>query len=584
MGYNIGLPSLKLNNAGFKSKNCGDFKLVASEALSERKGRDMDIDPTRAALNEYEGFSTAKELIEYSENHVAEINQWRSEHGKSQSEKRALRADTVVMCAMIVKPPAELMESLTPEQQKQLLHDSVDFIMGVVGSDNVKAVAYHFDELVPHAHVFWEPYAGDGRMCAKELHNTKNYFRPINKGLPEHLRSKGWTMIDDCNAYDAAKEQELREEMGAEDYAKHRAAEKAKRGRDSKTFKHEADKEVAEKLAIAQAQERMAEQARQQRIADEQASAEALAEADKAEQERRENAKKNTELQQRQSTLLHNVGTLEQREKYLAENVESLVKNEEGCRRTIDNLEEKITSLTASQKALTSSVDGLQQKADSLSTEVTEAEQKAENARSELSDIITQTEQQQSKLTEIQDKVLSYEISEKKHFGETSAAYDARIATAQQAVAIAQRAEELDERESKLNARDTEQNTRERNIDWKEKNIDAIIQNRAKEMAAKPIADARQETAIARKELTAERAAHNQTRTRLADAIARLRDALLSLFPPYWKHINQNAHQRQAESLRRGENHADLVRRQRHQPIEETKSQNQTESRLSYRR
>jgi hypothetical protein len=580
MGYNIGLPSLKLNNAGFKSKKCGDFKLVASEALSERKGRDMDIDPTRAALNEYEGFSTAKELIEYSENHVAEINQWRSEHGKTQAEKRALRADTVVMCAMIVKPPAELMESLTPEQQKQLLHDSVDFIRGVVGSDNVKAVAYHFDELVPHAHIFWEPNAGEGRLCAKELHNTKNYFRPINKGLPAHLRSKGWTMIDDCNAYDAAKEQELREEMGAEDYAKHRAAVKAKRGQDSKTFKHQADKEVAEKIAIAQEQERLAEQARQQRIADERASAEALAEADKAEQERRENAKKNTELQQRQSTLLHNVGTLEQREKYLAENVESLVKNEEGCRRTIDNLEEKITSLTASQEALTSSVDGLQQKADSLSTEVTEAEQKAENARSELSDIITQTEQQQSKLTEIQDKALSYETSEKKHFGESPAAYNDRIATAQQAVAIAQRTEALNERESKLDARDAEQDSREKNIAWREKNIDAIAQSRAEKLAAKPIADARQETAIVKRELTAERTAHTQTRTKLADAIARLRDALLALFPPYWKNISQNAHQKHSESLRRGESYGDLARRQRYQPTAQKKSQSEDKPRI----
>ena len=341
MGYNIGLPSLKLNNVGFSSKNCGSFEHVAKEGLSERKGRDLDIDPNKSYLNEYEGFTSAKELMEYSENHVTEINQWRAKHGKTQSEKQALRADTVVMCAMIVKPPAELMESLSPAEQKQLLHDSVNFIKGVVGESNVKAVAYHYDELVPHAHIFWEPNAGEGRLCAKEKHNTPNYFRPINKGLPAHLRSKGWTMIDDCNAYDAAKEQELREEMGAEDYAKHRAAVKAKRGRDSKTFKHEADKEVAEKLAIAQKQERMAEQARQQREANERASEELQAENHKLEQERRENAKRNTELQQRQSTLIHNVGRLEQREKYLAENVESLVKNEEGCRRTIDNLEKQ---------------------------------------------------------------------------------------------------------------------------------------------------------------------------------------------------------------------------------------------------
>ena len=38
MGWTIGIPSLKLNNTGTKSKHCGNFKSVAEEALMERKG------------------------------------------------------------------------------------------------------------------------------------------------------------------------------------------------------------------------------------------------------------------------------------------------------------------------------------------------------------------------------------------------------------------------------------------------------------------------------------------------------------------------------------------------------------------
>lgn len=315
-------------------------------------------------------------------------------------------------------------------------------------------------------------------------------------------------------------------------------------------------------------EQELTEQARQQREANEQASAEALAEADKAEQERRKNAKKNTELQQRQSTLLHNVGTLEQREKYLAENVESLVKNEEGCRRTIDNLEEKITSLTASQEALTDTVEGLQQKADSLYAEATEAEQRAKTARSELSGIITQTEQQKSELAEIQDKVLSYEISEKKHFTESQAAYNDRIATVQQAVAIQQRTAELDAKETALNARQAA--------------IDAEITEKAKQMAAKPLAQAK---AIIKEERTAHAATKaelSSTRAALHKVLGKLRDTFLAAFAP---HRNQhNAHEKQARELRRGEDHGTLQRRNGYQSKTQEKSQSKGQPGLHHHR
>lgn len=258
MGYKLGLPSLKLNNVGFTSKNCGDFSRVAREALEERIGQDIDIDKDLSKYNYYEGFRTAKELKDYSEQHIAELNK---------TAKKAIRKDAVVMCVTIIKPPAALMESLTPEQQKRLLEDAVQYFKTIVGKENVKSVAYHFDELVPHAHVYWEPMTKDGRLCAKEVHNTKNFFRPLNTGMPEYMRQKGWD-VDDCEAYDAAKEKELKEKLGEEEYAKQRAAKKAKNGQESRAFKHQMEKEKKKLEAEAKIVKAEMEKKRQQAIDD----------------------------------------------------------------------------------------------------------------------------------------------------------------------------------------------------------------------------------------------------------------------------------------------------------------------------
>lgn len=227
MGWTIGMPSLKLNKAGLKSKHCGDFQSVAAEALKERKGHDPDIDPERAAKNIYQGFETAADLIAYSDAHCSTL---------LDANGRALRKDAVRMCATIFKPPAALMATLSEEEQKIFLQDGIDKIEEIVGKDNVKAKAWHFDEQGAHVHVFWEPMTEDGRLCAKELHNLQ-FFGRLNKEMPEHLRSKGWD-IDDCNAYDMAAE-ELKTE-------KEKAERRQKNGRSSAAFKADAERQLNE--------------------------------------------------------------------------------------------------------------------------------------------------------------------------------------------------------------------------------------------------------------------------------------------------------------------------------------------------
>lgn len=247
MGYTIGMPSIKLNNVGQKSKHCGSFKKVAEEALAERLGLDLDINKELTDQNIYKGFRTAEDLMQYSLEHIAELDYNRPEG------TRKIRADAVVMCGTILKPPAEMMMNLSREQQQKFLEDAVEDFSKIVREDNVKSVVLHFDERVPHAHVFWEPMTEDGRLCAKEMHNLK-FFGRLNREMPEMLRKQGWD-IDNCQAYDKAEEDKKREEMGEEKYREYRKEKRKNRGQDSKDFKEIAEKklqETNEKIATAQ--------------------------------------------------------------------------------------------------------------------------------------------------------------------------------------------------------------------------------------------------------------------------------------------------------------------------------------------
>lgn len=237
------MPCLKLNSIGRTSKHCGNYKRVAEEALNERKGRDIEIDSMKADENITKGFQTAAELIEYSERHIAQLH----DHLRSEG-KRGIRKDAVQMCVTIIKPPAEWIRSMSKEEQLDFFEDALVKFEEIVGKDNIKAVAIHFDEQAPHMHIFWEPMTKDGRLCAKEVHGLK-FFGKLNREMPKFLRSKGWE-IDDCHAYDLAEEQELKQKLGKEKYLQYLQEKRAKSGRTS--FKYKAEMEAEnEKLVKA---------------------------------------------------------------------------------------------------------------------------------------------------------------------------------------------------------------------------------------------------------------------------------------------------------------------------------------------
>lgn len=289
MGYKIGLPSLKLNNAGGKSKKCGSFHAVAREALEERSGQDPDIDKARSTENIYRGFRTAAELIAYSNHHIEQL---RDRNG------RAIRNDAVVMCVTILKPPAAFMNTLSKSDQLRFLDDAEEGLAKIVGKENIKASATHFDELGAHRHVFHEPMTPDGRLCAKEVHGLK-FFGRVNRELPALLRERGWD-IDDCEMYDVTKT----------DYENERAKNNVA-GRSSMRFKADIEREKRDAIDKVNKILDIARDAQTAKNKALNARDIAIKEKDRAIQESTEASKKASDLLQAVASLQHQKTSLE---------------------------------------------------------------------------------------------------------------------------------------------------------------------------------------------------------------------------------------------------------------------------------
>ena len=386
MGFTIGMPAIKLSSTeGKGGRHSGNLSKVAEEALSERLGKDLDINPELTHTNQYlpcningeiKTITSAKELIQYSDDWVekrnkevkenndiirplirelnrqrkiagekklgdkdalAIINKEREKNGEPPLKLMAkIKSDAVLMCNAIIKPPMAFMETLTREQQERFLLDSFDKFKELVGEDNVKAAVIHWDELNPHIHIFWQPVTDDGRLCAKELFDIK-FLDKLNREMPQYLREKGWE-IDDCDAYDIEEAQKIREEQGEKAYREYnekRRQERAdkKSGRGSKKFKDDMDKAAAEAEARREAAEQAERLAIQQREAEEQAAEQAKKQREADEQKSAELQSEVTELTAKKDSLEGKIETSEAKlsdiQKRIAQAEEELVRKQE---------------------------------------------------------------------------------------------------------------------------------------------------------------------------------------------------------------------------------------------------------------
>lgn len=244
MGWKVGITTLKLTNQRSKksrAKRTGYLRAVVCEGLSERWGKDEDIDRNRSHFNTYTGITSGVALAEAMTKEAAEYSAQRKAAGG-----RALRTDAAIGWAMILKPPAEIINTMPPEQQVKFFTDSDRILMNIVGVDNIRATALHRDEQAPHKHYFGMGYTKSGELCVDKVINPKLYKR-LNQEYPQKMRELGWD-IDDCTIYDSEKVKNMTADEATAYKAKCKAKRREKRsGLDSKTYKLRREIEKIEK-------------------------------------------------------------------------------------------------------------------------------------------------------------------------------------------------------------------------------------------------------------------------------------------------------------------------------------------------
>lgn len=262
MGWKVGITTLKLTNqrsTKSRAKRTGFLRAVVCEGLKERWGKDEDIDRNRSCFNTYTGITSGVKLAEAMTTEATEYSSKRKAAGG-----RALRADAAIGWAMILKPPAEIINTMSPEQQVKFFEDSDKILVDIMGDDNIRATALHRDEQAPHKHYYGMGYTKSGELCVDKVINPKLY-KQLNQEYPQKMREMGWD-IEDCTIYDAEKIKDMTEDEAAAYKRVCKAKRQQKKsGVDSKTYKAKQELQKIEKekdkarlsrdLALAAAQQ-----------------------------------------------------------------------------------------------------------------------------------------------------------------------------------------------------------------------------------------------------------------------------------------------------------------------------------------
>lgn len=262
MGWKVGITTLKLTNqrsTKSRAKRTGYLRAVVCEGLKERWGKDEDIDRNLSHYNTYTGIASGVKLAEAMTAEAADYSKQRKAAGG-----RALRTDAAIGWAMILKPPAEIINAMPPEQQVKFFADSDKILTGIMGTDNIRATALHRDEQAPHKHYFGMGYTRTGELCVDKVINPKLY-KKLNQEYPQKMRELGWD-IEDCVVYDSEKVRNMTKDEAAAYRTECRTKRREKKsGLDSKTYKSQQELQKIEKekdkarlsrdLALAAAQQ-----------------------------------------------------------------------------------------------------------------------------------------------------------------------------------------------------------------------------------------------------------------------------------------------------------------------------------------
>ena len=233
-GFHVGLPFLKLSlnpstqkHNGKAAKTCS-VKCAWDEMNDKRKGKDKTIDHSLTKNNIWLTGSSEMDMEQVIQTEIDRINAIRAESGK-----RKMRCDAVSAIEMIQKPPMDIMQELTPEEQLRMLRTSDEVLEELLHewapAWKTLATVIHFDEMggkSPHPHKIVMPIGTDKDGCpvlnAKKDFNL-SFFTFINRNYPERMRQKGYPVLDcevfeDMTPEEKAVHQEKKKDYGLESY------------------------------------------------------------------------------------------------------------------------------------------------------------------------------------------------------------------------------------------------------------------------------------------------------------------------------------------------------------------------------
>lgn len=184
---------------------------ICMEAGNERASKSKTLDRSRSKNNTYSGPKSGKACWEMME---AEADEYRVT-GTTKTGKqfaRRLPPDAVIGWALIFKPPAEVVETWTPEQKVKFHNDSWKVMKQIeprlFSKKNLRHIAWHRDEDGDHTHVIGSARDEDGKYCGNLVDCV--LLQKINELYPAMMRKLDWDIEDaeitDWKRYDTDPE------------------------------------------------------------------------------------------------------------------------------------------------------------------------------------------------------------------------------------------------------------------------------------------------------------------------------------------------------------------------------------------
>jgi hypothetical protein len=90
----------------------------------------------------------------------------------SVDKKQTVKKDAVLMCQFLVTSDHSFFSDKTVEQQREFFQQSLDFLAGRYGKENLISATVHMDEKTPHMHVNMTPVKGS-KLSAKAIFDRK---------------------------------------------------------------------------------------------------------------------------------------------------------------------------------------------------------------------------------------------------------------------------------------------------------------------------------------------------------------------------------------------------------------------------